>query len=203
MKYYSLAPCPRLASFAVVSLTLGCIVRMAVRISNARTLLAAATAAIALGAAGYALAGPSDAAASGDAPAAVGEICRSTLGVTPGEAHYDACVDSLSATARNLGRGRGLVSAREACLQRGLSPDTPALSQCVLANRRADAAPTGVSETAYAGTAPSLFYASPSETHRREESSCAAMGLDPTTGAFVRCVANLQASLFAADHPMN
>ncbi len=51
--------------------------------------------------------------------------------------------------------------------------------------------------------AKSYFYASPSETHHRMQLSCARLGLDPASGAFADCVAGLQASLFAADNPMN
>ena len=39
------------------------------------------------------------------------------------------------------------------------------------------------------------------EVHRREQSACARLGLEPVGGAFVQCVAQLDASLFAANNP--
>ena len=155
------------------------------------------------GAAGCAVAGPSGGLSS-DQASGVGQICRSTLGVEPGEAHYVGCVESLSASLNDLGRGRALARARGGCIDQGLGPNTPALAQCVL--RGSDAAVMSarmVSQTSEADTPRSYFYTSPREVYRREQLSCARLGLDPTSRAFGGCVASLQSALFAADNPMN
>ncbi len=137
----------------------------------------------------------------------IGEVCQSVMGARPGEAHYVGCVESLSDSMHSLGRGRALARAREACLDKGMKPDTPELAQCVLSSAQAASvtAPTirAVSETRETGVSKSYFQASPREVHRRVETSCAALGFDPTSGAFDSCVVGLQASLFAADNPMN
>ena len=156
-----------------------------------------------VGAAGCAAAGPSGG-LSPDQTFEVGRICQSTLGVEPGEAHYVGCVESLSASLNDLGRGRALARARGGCIDEGLRPDTPALAQCVL--RGSDAAVMSartVSQTNEAGAPRSYFYTSPREVYRREQLSCARLGLDPTSRAFGGCVASLQSALFAADNPMN
>jgi hypothetical protein len=37
--------------------------------------------------------------------------------------------------------------------------------------------------------------------HRREQYSCAQLGLEPDTGAFQSCVANLDMEIFTTEHP--
>jgi hypothetical protein len=100
-----------------------------------------------------------------------------------------------------------LAQARGDCIQQGLKPDTPELATCTLTTDRTKSAvslaPRRISQTEDASPVKSYFEASPRDVHRREETSCARLGFDPTTGAFARCVASLQASLFAADNPMN
>ena len=51
------------------------------------------------------------------------------------------------------------------------------------------------------GRAKSYAYAPQSEVHRREELSCARMGMNPSSGGFAECVAGLDSALFAADNP--
>lgn len=141
---------------------------------------------------------------SSDRASGVGQICRSILGVEPGEAHYVGCVESLSASMNALGRGRALAQARGDCIDRGMRPDTPELAECVL--RGSDAPVMSariVSQTSEAGAPKSYFYTSPRDVYRREQLSCARLGLDPTSRAFGGCVASLQSALFAADNPMN
>lgn len=135
----------------------------------------------------------------------IGEVCQSVMGVRPGEAHYVGCVESLSDSTHSLNHGRALAQARETCLDKGMRPDTPELARCVLGSTETASAPAvrEVSETREAGSAKSYFYASPREAHRRMEMSCATLGFDPASGAFASCVAGLQASLFAADNPLN
>jgi len=137
--------------------------------------------------------------------AEVGQICQSVVGLRSGEAHYVGCVESLSSSWRSLSRSRARAQAREDCLDKGLRLDTPELAQCVLAGPGAARAPVvRVSDAPDgAGPAKSYYLTSPRDVHRREEQSCARLGYDPTSGGFASCVAGLQASLFAADNPMN
>jgi hypothetical protein len=49
--------------------------------------------------------------------------------------------------------------------------------------------------------AKSYFAASNDEIHRREQQACAAIGEDPATMSFARCVTDLAGKLFDADNP--
>ena len=160
--------------------------------------------------AGCAVAGPYN---PGNLPAdqlaQVGGLCQSVIGLQPGEAHYVGCVESLSDSLRGLGHSRAVARAHGDCLDRGLKPDTPELAECVL--RSAETTPSQaphlavrpVSESQEQGSAKSYFRTSRRDVRRREELSCARLGLEPGTGGFAGCVAGLQATLFAADNPMN
>jgi hypothetical protein len=122
----------------------------------------------------------------------VGDVCRTVVGVEPSEARYYACVGALSDSAKNLGRGRALQQARGDCLRRGYRAGSPDLDVCTV--QSADRQRTAAPDMSYA-------YAPQREVHRREELSCARMGMDPSSGAFASCVAGLDSALFAADNP--
>lgn len=161
-----------------------------------------------LGAGACAHAGPYN---PDDLPAAqvasVNDDCRSVMGLRPDTANYGACVDSLMASARRFDRGEALQSGREACLNKGLRPDGPGFSVCELeAARDRPARMTGadaaeIAAVAEPGGPKSYAYASPDIVYRREQLSCARLGLDPASRAFGVCVAGLQSALFAADNP--
>ena len=51
------------------------------------------------------------------------------------------------------------------------------------------------------GASRSYFFASSDEVLRREQLSCARLGLDPANGAYTYCVANLAATLATIDAP--
>jgi hypothetical protein len=135
----------------------------------------------------------------------ISQVCQSVVGVEPSEARYFACVGALSDSAKNLGRGRALQQARGDCLSRGYRPGSPDLDVCVVQSSdqaRATAPDMAMSHPMEApGLAKSYAYAPQREVHRREELSCARMGLDPSSGAFASCVAGLDSALFAADNP--
>src|ERR1700679_75372 len=72
----------------------------------------------------------------------VGRICAGTLGLEPGEKHYDACMQSLSDSLANLQAGRSMAAARRTCLARGLAPGAADFDECELST--AHAAPASV-----------------------------------------------------------
>lgn len=148
-----------------------------------------------------AVAGPYDPDAL--SPDQMGQVCQSTLGVSPGEAHYAGCVESLSQSQRGFAHGQAMARAREGCLDRGFAPNSPSLAECTLAASETTRAATPVDTADSRAHARSYFYVSPSEAHRREEAACAHLGLDPSSGGFATCVAGLQTSQFAADNPLN
>jgi hypothetical protein len=49
----------------------------------------------------------------------------------------------------------------------------------------------------------SFLYASPHENARREQVACAALGFEPSQGAFKSCVKGLSDTFYAIDHPIN
>ncbi len=112
-----------------------------------------------------ATAGPAD--PSTTASSQVGRLCASVIRLSPGEAQYEGCVASLSASQRTFAPMQAAPSA---------SAEAP-------------------------GRGRSYFYASSDEVFRREQQSCARLGLDPAGGAFSSCVADLAATLAAIDTP--
>ena len=139
-----------------------------------------------------------------DQVAEVDRICQSVLRVQPGEAHFVGCVESLSDSWRGLEHARALSEARATCLDRGLKPGAPDLAECELSvARTAPPAIRPVSTREEPVSEKSYFSASPRDVHRREELSCARLGLEPGSGGFMSCVAGLQSTLFAADNPSN
>src|SRR5579862_2599943 len=129
--------------------------------------------------------------------AALGRLCGATLGLEPGQSQYESCLESLGASADVVARGHALAQAREACLQGG---GRAALAQCELDQSRRQAL-LRIAIDASGGPRGAYFGAAPSERFREEQNACAGLGLDPAGQAFAECVANLQASLFAADNP--
>ena len=134
--------------------------------------------------------------------AQIGEICRSVMGLEPGEEHFVNCTASLAHSAVKLDNNRGMQDARRDCLKKGLRPGDVALAECEVAQAPAEmAAATFAHPPAH--PVKSLFYVSSGEIRRREQMACAQIGYDPIYGPFSDCVANLQGALFAADHPLN
>jgi hypothetical protein len=141
----------------------------------------------------------------------VRNICRSIIGVSPGEAHFDACVQSLSDSLRASDRDRALLDARNDCASKGMARDSSELAECTLraadsisARRPLSESDAGAQDADQpSGPARSYFSTSPRDAFRRDQLACARLGLDPTGAPFAHCVASLQAGLFSADNPMN
>ncbi len=143
----------------------------------------------------------------------VAQICKSVMRVSPGEAHYDGCVESLSQSMQSLSDSRRLEAVREGCLSRGAQPATSDLAVCIVQSSAAAAGPSAYRPIESAVTIPrdadipeagkSYFYASSRARFHREQLSCAAIGFDPSKGGFGSCVASLAATLFALDNPQN
>jgi len=171
-----------------------------------RTALAAIVALGAAATSGCAAAAPynpSD--LSGGQLSLVGQTCQGVMHVQPGEEHYVSCVESLSVSASGAGRGAAMNQARDICLNHGLRPGTPDLAECTLRTSETTPPPApAYSARPVSNVGGSSYFAtSHADNFKREQLACARVGLDPTTGAFSDCVANLQGALFAADNPPN
>jgi hypothetical protein len=161
------------------------------------------------------------------APAAVAAICQNVMGLSPGErlrggnwlgndkldywtSYYRGCLTSLSESVQDVRDTQVVQQAEERCRTRGLLPGSPDLALCVLqtANERpqpTDSQTTEKGETsviAKSAAAGSFYFASPSEAIRREQISCAALGLSPAQAEFKSCVQQLKATFYAIDHPI-
>ena len=145
------------------------------------------------------LAAPATASPSRDG--AVGRVCAGTLGLDPGEKHYAACVQSLSASLADLRAGQGMAVARRECLARGMTPGAADFNECEL--READTAPPAqvVDDSSAPVGARSYFETSRREAWRRDELACARLGFDPAGAAFQSCAADLRGALARASMP--
>ena len=127
----------------------------------------------------------------------IAEICRSTMGLEPGEAQFDFCVGSLTREVLGQIEASGMVAARQVCLDRRLAPGSPALAACELQTSRR--MPTSETYQPFSTDVPvaptSFFHTTPDEAFHRAQVSCAALGLEPISEAFASCVANLNASM--------
>lgn len=124
-----------------------------------------------------------------------------------------ACSEALTDSLVAHEQGYVAVQGDRTCSSQGLKPGTAEFATCVLDHRRQYA--SAPMQVAANGTAPRLTYdpskdvgasqdyydASFDTKRRREEYSCAQLGLDPDSGEFGQCVAGLDANLFNVDHP--
>jgi hypothetical protein len=149
--------------------------------------------------------------------ALVNATCANIMRVNRSAVDMDACTSSLAESMAGRVQGEiGWQSDRD-CSSRGLARGTATYSTCVLDEQRRGTAAMGQrSAGASYGAPPATltynpandvdaserYYDASFETkRRREEYSCAQLGLDPKSAAFGQCVADLDASLFQADNP--
>jgi hypothetical protein len=131
--------------------------------------------------------------------------CDHVMGLTHSGVYRDLCRESLSQSLARKLEAEAMAGAYGDCRHQGLSEGSAAFSACML-DRQAQS-PTVVTRTASLATASLAYdtnapentkgYFSVSNTvhWRREQYSCAQLGLTPGTGAFGQCVASLDAAL--------
>ena len=130
-----------------------------------------------------------------DQLARVDQICQTVLRVDAGKEQYDVCVGSLSDSLNDVSQAHVAQQARQDCFDKSFGPASPELAECLVG------APEPGAGSTRAMSARSYFTASADEISRREQLSCARLGLDPGDGDFTRCVTNLAAALYVADTP--
>lgn len=127
--------------------------------------------------------------------------CTSIMGLRPGEFAYLACRESLSATAAGLMEGQSRLQAYDACRGRGIAPDSAALSTCMLDSEQAAPVQVASTQTSPATVSGALvadssyYHVTHAAQWRREQYSCAQLGLVPGSAVFTHCVASLDADL--------
>ena len=146
--------------------------------------------------------------------ALVTSTCRNIMRVLPNGVDMDACASSLAGSLMSRVQNDLGWQADRDCQSRGLPRGSAQFATCVLDEQRRGAART--MQGGPPASSPVLTYnpandiearqgyydASFDTKRRREEYSCAQLGLDPNTAAFGQCVADLDASLFNADNPI-
>jgi hypothetical protein len=127
--------------------------------------------------------------------------CDRVMGLAHSGVYRDECRDSLSQSLARKMEGEAMAASYSDCRHQGLSEGSPAFSACMLDRQsqpRASAMQTA--SLAYDTNAPEntkgYFDVNNTVHWRREQYSCAQLGLTPGTGAFGQCVASLDAALF-------
>jgi hypothetical protein len=64
--------------------------------------------------------------------AEVRQVCQGTMGLSPSNTDYDMCRLSLLQTLAGLDQASLMQRDRQACAQRGLTPNTAAFAECVV-----------------------------------------------------------------------
>jgi hypothetical protein len=60
------------------------------------------------------------------------QVCRTQMGLTPSNTDYDMCQLSLLQTMASLDQASLVQRDRQACMQRGLTPNTREFAMCVV-----------------------------------------------------------------------
>jgi hypothetical protein len=126
--------------------------------------------------------------------------CDRVMGLAHSGVYRDECRDSLSQSLARKMEAEGMAGAYGDCSRQGLGEGSAAFSTCVLDRQsQPRAARVQTVSLAYDANMPQnakgYFDVNNSEHWRREQYSCAQLGLTPGTGAFGQCVASLDAAL--------
>ncbi len=131
--------------------------------------------------------------------------CETVMRIRNG-VDMEACMRSLADTMVAQTEGEIVWRADADCARQGLPRGTAAFAMCVLNRERAD--PPSQNAAAippvlvYAPQSTEGYYNASFDTkRRREQYACAQLGISPVSPTFGQCVADLDASLFNADHP--
>jgi hypothetical protein len=126
--------------------------------------------------------------------------CDRVMGLAHSGVYRDLCRESLSQSLARKDEAEAMAGAYGDCRHRGLSEGSAAFSACML-DREPQPHPAAArtASLAYDMNAPEntkgYFDVNNTVHWRREQYSCAQLGLTPGTGAFGQCVANLDAAL--------
>ncbi len=126
--------------------------------------------------------------------------CDRVMGLAHSGVYRDLCRESLSASLARKAEGQAMAASFTECRHQGLSEGSAAFSTCMLDGQsRPQAVATQTASLAYDANTPEnskgYFDVNNSVHWRREQYSCAQLGLTPGTGAFGQCVVSLDAVL--------
>jgi hypothetical protein len=126
--------------------------------------------------------------------------CDRVMGLAHSGVYRDECRESLSQSLARKVEAEAMAGAYVDCNRQGLSEGSAAFSACMLDRQsqpRAVAVQTAslVYDMNAPENAKGYFDVNNTVHWRREQYSCAQLGLTPGTGAFGQCVASLDAAL--------
>ena len=126
--------------------------------------------------------------------------CDHVMGLAHSGVYRDLCRESLSQSLTRKIEREAMAASNSDCRQQGLTEGSAAFSACMLDRQsRPYAATTQTAGLAYDVNAPEntkgYFDVNNTVHWRREQYSCAQLGLTPGTGAFGQCVVRLEAAL--------
>jgi hypothetical protein len=126
----------------------------------------------------------------------VAETCDRVMGLSSGGIYRQECMDSLARSVAGKAESAHLAGSYVTCRGQGLRDGTAVFSTCMLDDRGAGISAEPV-KLAYDPSTNSKSYFNVSNlVHwRREQYSCAQIGLTPGTSAFGECTADLEAAL--------
>lgn len=135
---------------------------------------------------------------------AIEASCTTIMGLRQGEYAYAMCKESLTATAGAMVEGQARLAAYDSCRSKGMAAGSAALATCMLGKQddvpaQAINASTPIAVEALRHNGLSVGDSYYNVTHavqwRREQYSCAQLGLVPGSSGFGQCVASLDADL--------
>jgi hypothetical protein len=126
--------------------------------------------------------------------------CDRVMGLAHSGVYRDECRDSLSQSLARKVQAEAMAAGYGDCREQKLAEGTAAFSTCMLdhqsGSRPATMQPVSLAyDTSAPENAKGYFDVTNSVHWRREQYSCAQLGLTPGTGAFGQCVASLDAAL--------
>jgi hypothetical protein len=126
--------------------------------------------------------------------------CDQVMGLAHSGIYRDECRDSLSQSLARKAEAEAMVGAYADCSRQKFSEGSAAFSACMLDRQsQPRAVVVRTASLVYDVNAPEnakgYFDVNNTIHWRREQYSCAQLGLTPGTGAFGQCVASLDAAL--------
>lgn len=126
--------------------------------------------------------------------------CDRVMGLAHSGVYRDLCRESLSESLARKVEGQAMTASYGECRRQGLSEGSAAFSTCMLDGQsRAHTIAMQTASLAYDANTPEnakgYFDVNNTVHWRREQYSCAQLGLTPGTGAFGQCVVSLDAVL--------